>query len=447
MKFRLLERVLNEDIESMKKYFPNIPDEQFQSLIELDPTYKPGSKNAGNYGRWILTLANKGQLNNIGHVKDLLTRFNDESKYLKNKDIMRYKTMEEVEDMLNDEESYKEQSHRQEVRDRQKARKNADLENEAKKVYEDSKWEVWVPLTYAASCKLGQGSSWCTASTENDYYYNYYKNNYGGNYYININKQNPEEKYQFHFESNQFMDADDYEIELSKFLSKNPGLKKFYTDVIYDSFVLRWGLSISNETEVDTEVLSDILSAGSEVDSTFLQACFNNEVIEYFLDVGNYTTDDGIENAVMNYLDDNNKETLEKLTELDPDDSDFCHNVREDFPDVYDALAVATSEGEEVGAEVECMEDFERELKNSMGGLISQYQLDYEKMTVIVNMEYLKDNIFDLLSEDGDDNDFSHALGNYMYPDFNFHEPRYGWYGFNEDAFNDRLSDELAGLE
>ena len=160
MKFRLIERVLNEDIESMKKYFPNVPDEQFQSLIELDPTYTPGSKNAGTYGRWILTLANKGKLDNIGHVKDLLTRFNDNAKYLKNKDIMRYKTMDEVEDMLNDDDSYKEQSHRQEVRDRQKARKNADLGNEAKKVYEDSKWEVWVPLTYAASCKLGQGSSW-----------------------------------------------------------------------------------------------------------------------------------------------------------------------------------------------------------------------------------------------------------------------------------------------
>ena len=447
MRFRLLERALNEDIESMKKYFPNIPDEQFQSLIELDPTYKPGSKNAGNYGRWILTLANKGKLDNLGHVKDLLTRFNDESKYLKNKDIMRYKTMDEVEDMLNDEDSYKEQSHRQEVRDRQKARKNADLGNEAKKVYEDSDWEVWVPLTYAASCKLGQGASWCTASTESDYYYNYYKDSYGGNYYININKNDPEEKYQFHFESNQFMDADDDAIDLSKFLSQNTGLKEFYTDVIYDSFVLKWGLDISNTVDVDTEVLSDILSAGSEIDSTFLQACFNNEAFEYFLDVGSYTTIDGVKNAVMYYTNKENSKTLIDITGHDPDDGDFLDNIMEEFPEVYDALSIATSEGEEVGAEVECMNDFEKELRSSMGGLISQYQLDYEKMTVVVNMEYLKDNIFDLLSEDGDDEDFSHALGNYMYQDFNFSEPRYGWYGFNEDAYNDRLSDELAGIE
>ena len=448
MKFRLLERVLFEDIESMKKYFPNVPDEQFQSLIELDPTYTPGSKNAGTYGRWILTLANKGKLDNIGHVKDLLTRFNDNAKYLKNKDIMRYKTMDEVEDMLNDDDSYKEQSHRQEVRDRQKARKNADLGNEAKKVYEDSKWEVWVPLTYAASCKLGQGSSWCTASTESDYYYNHYKNAYGGNYYININKNDPDEKYQFHFESNQFMDADDDAIDLSKFLSQNPGLKKFYTDVIFESFVLRWGLDVSNTVDVDTEVLSNILSEGSEIDSTFLQACFNNDVFEYFLDVGSYTTMDGVKNAVMYYTNKENSKTLIDITGYDPDDGDFLANIMEEFPEVYDALSTATSEGEEVGAEVECMNDFEEELRSSMGRLISQYQLDYGKMTVAVNMEYLKDNIFDLLSEDDeDDEDFSHALGNYMYSDFNFYEPRYGWSGFNEDAYNDRLSDELAGLE
>jgi hypothetical protein len=53
---------------------------------------------------------------------------------------------------------------------------------------------VWVPETYAASCKLGQGTKWCTATTENDYYYKQYTR---GNkkLYIFINKQNKNEKY------------------------------------------------------------------------------------------------------------------------------------------------------------------------------------------------------------------------------------------------------------
>lgn len=447
MKFRLLERILNEDIESMKKYFPNIPDEQFQSLIELDPTYKPGSKNAGNYGRWILTLANKGKLDNIGHVKDLLTRFNEESKYLKNKDIMRYKTMDEVEDMLNDEDSYKEQSHRQEVRDRQKARKNADLGNEAKKVYEDSDWEVWVPLTYAASCKLGQGASWCTASTESDYYYNYYKNNFGGDYYINISKHDPEEKYQFHFESNQFMDVDDYEIDLENFLTKNTGLKEFYSDIIYNSYVKMWHIE-DGGASLDVDVLADILSS-RDMSSEFLKACFNNDVFEYFMDAGSYITKDDIENAV-NYemsIDNNNK--IEDITGLSPQES--LDEIEEEYPDVYDAIERACMDGSSIGAESECLDDFERSLNDSMKPFISSWEFTGGgKMYVTVNLDYMKKYITEVMVAVGDasdySDDFSHVVACYMEPEWSFDEPRYGWNGFSSDAFNDRLADELYGM-
>ena len=71
------ESILEEDIEGIKKHYPNIPDEKFQELIELDPTYKMGSNNAGTYGKWILGLANKnnGELDNIGHITDVIKRF------------------------------------------------------------------------------------------------------------------------------------------------------------------------------------------------------------------------------------------------------------------------------------------------------------------------------------------------------------------------------------
>lgn len=59
-----------------------------------------------------------------------------------------------------------------------------------------------------------------------------YKNSYGGDYYININKHNPKEKYQFHFESSQFMDKNDYGIDLSEFIKENPSLKKVYDPIV-----------------------------------------------------------------------------------------------------------------------------------------------------------------------------------------------------------------------
>ena len=243
----LIEDIIFEDIEAMKKYYPNIPSDDFMYYIELDPTYREGSNNAGTYGKWILGLANKGEIDNIGHITDVLSRFESEKNNLVNRDIMKYKSVNDVEDMLNDENSYKDLSHRQEVRQRQKERKNVDLDKDAKKVYEDKDWEIWIPLTYAASCKLGQGTTWCTASTEDDYYYNYYSKE--GPLYIIINKKDPEKKYQFHIESRQFMNAEDEEESLLKFFVDNMGLFKYFNSVMPDSAIEDFQLPSYNHLE------------------------------------------------------------------------------------------------------------------------------------------------------------------------------------------------------
>ena len=237
--YNLLESMQNmgiflcEGIDDMKKYYPNISGDDFIKYIELDPTYKKGSDKAGQYAKWILGLANKngGKLDRENHINDILTRFDRDKKQLKDKDIMKFKSVEDLDNYLNDDNNYTELSHRQEVRQRQKDRHNVDLDNEAYLIYEDSDWEVWVPKTYAASCKLGQGTSWCTASTESSYYFNSYTRN--GDLYININKHNPKEKYQFHFESNSYMDKDDKEINIDEFFANNPSL--------YDKVYIYWG--------------------------------------------------------------------------------------------------------------------------------------------------------------------------------------------------------------
>ena len=54
----------------------------------------------------------------------------------------------------------------------------------------------------------------------------------GGNYYIIINKHDKSEKYQFHFESQQFMDADDSVIDPSDVC--NDEMEKFFNDKGYD---------------------------------------------------------------------------------------------------------------------------------------------------------------------------------------------------------------------
>ena len=68
---------------------------------------------------------------------------------------------------------------------------------------------------YGASCELGSGTEWCTATGKSDMYFQNYIED--GPLYIIINKSNPKEKYQFHYESNSFMDKDDVSLYDSGF--------------------------------------------------------------------------------------------------------------------------------------------------------------------------------------------------------------------------------------
>lgn len=77
--------------------------------------------------------------------------------------------------------------------------------------YEDDVWKVVIPKSYEASCYWGNGTEWCTATRETSDWYNEYSNQ--GPLYININKQNGQ-KFQFHFETDSFMDQYDSEIEI-----------------------------------------------------------------------------------------------------------------------------------------------------------------------------------------------------------------------------------------
>lgn len=249
------ESILEEDIEGMKKYYPNIPDEKFQELIELDPTYKKGSNNAGTYGKWILGLANKnnGELDNIGHITDVIKRFDQNKKQLKNKDIMQFKSVEEVDNYLNNDDNYNELTDRQKLRQTQKNVRNTDVDKDATKVFENSMWEVWVPNTYEASCKLGQGTEWCTATTSTRDYFDSYTND--GKLYININKSTGD-KYQFHFESESFMDADDEEIDIEDFFLTNEDLAKFYSNIDSTGIAKRMLVLVEKRNQIkDGEVV------------------------------------------------------------------------------------------------------------------------------------------------------------------------------------------------
>ena len=456
--------ILYEDIQSMKQYYPNIPDEVFQGLVELDPTYKRGSNNAGTYGKWILRLANQnnGEVDRPEHLTDVLKRFDSQKKQLKNKDIMRFKSVEEVDNYLNDDSNYVELSDRQKLRDVQKQVHKTDVTKDADKVYEDSTWEVWVPKTYEASCKLGSGTSWCTASTANDYYYEHYTNQ--GPLYIVINKSDPNEKYQFHLESYQFMNKNDYGIDIYKFLKENDGLYNFFEGEFNNSGIAKE--QDMNKIEID---VSDIAKhSGRDMSLEFVEACFEsyfgeNWVITEYFDT--YVYDDSAEymlndhtDDVLDAISDENKEILSNLGINVSSDVEFLYDLNRldngdyedgEFKETNDlnidlsllkrSIIIAYSNALEVGAENECIQDFKSAITNALKEY--DYTCDGDYITIKIDND--KYNKFEIFLKYGDINN------SYEYENFvndisdnffdEFREPYYGWNGFDKETFNDML--------
>ena len=126
----------------------------------------------------------------------------------------------------------------------------------------DGVWECWTPLTHAGSISLaqsgGEKARWCTAYTNNDYYFNYYtQGNRGGPLYIFLNTSNPEEKYQLHFESNSWFDIEDNSLGMDQFyefISDKPAFLDYFKVDDIDGIKCRLGVVVGMDKD-----LSDII--------------------------------------------------------------------------------------------------------------------------------------------------------------------------------------------
>jgi len=111
--------------------------------------------------------------------------------------------------------------------------------NDYEILHDGDEWIIYKPLSEKGACYLGVGTEWCTtwgpySLNKKDTDKSNYFSRYSGDLYVIINKQNPnEEKYQFHINSEQYMNKADRPIEVGKFLNKTPELKHFF----FPSFV------------------------------------------------------------------------------------------------------------------------------------------------------------------------------------------------------------------
>lgn len=239
----LLEATL-DDIYT--KYYSNIPQDEFWQIIKADPTYnEQRSQKMGKYGKWLLNQYRQGNLdmNNLSKVRNTIDFFNRYNRQLEVKDINQYKNIDQVYDNVK---NFMEDPS-QATSKSDEARKIKEMG--AEKVYEDNDWLIIVPKTQEAAIYYGKGTKWCTASTSSYNYFEDYNNE--GRLYININK-NTGDKYQFHFESNSFMDAEDKPIKgiIAEEIGLSSGAEQFYASLGENQ---EYAISSEEHTDPDEE--------------------------------------------------------------------------------------------------------------------------------------------------------------------------------------------------
>ena len=271
--------LLTEGIAELKRQYPNISDSDYQQLIQMDPTYKGGNE-IGKFGRWILDLYNLfvkdrlaeekyeqakeyvakhpeakmppapaqksiDKIEDFQKLPDLLSKFIKLAKDIK-QPINSFKSVSDLASAVR-------ASEEKDITVDEKAEANYKVFREAmsdglKVVYQDNDWVIGIPETYEASAHFKKPvTDWCTAYPD---MYEEYLDEFGGKYYIHLNKHTGE-LYQLHAESNQFKDASDREIDRVKFAKENPQLKTFYDKIIPMKYYQFWPLHSKLPTEAE----------------------------------------------------------------------------------------------------------------------------------------------------------------------------------------------------
>lgn len=192
------------------KYYSDIPEGYFQKIISSDPTYNPQKPDKmGKYGKWLLSIYKKGdlKLEDLYKATEYLTLFNKYYNKIEQKDINSYKTLPELFAIVK---PFKDAMDNGEEMATSKSDEVRKFKKDVKKLYEDSNWLILIPLTKEAAIYYGKNTEWCTAATKFHNMFDYY--NSRGPIYINIDKRN-NRKYQFQFETSQFMDENDHQLK------------------------------------------------------------------------------------------------------------------------------------------------------------------------------------------------------------------------------------------
>jgi hypothetical protein len=214
-----------------------------ENWVEWLAAQDPSKKKS--YVNWMITRYISGGIKRLEDIPARLVpalRIYDQAKITRkvkpeDADIGKFKKLSDFEDMVQN--NYGEK----EIASNKSADKAAEqqffADGEAELMYNTPEWKVVIPKTHKASCYFGRNTKWCTISKDDSSYFNDYSEK--GPLYIILQKKT-NTRWQFHFESGQFMDENDNGINLGKFISNYPEVaaifKKYIKSLPDNGYVL-----------------------------------------------------------------------------------------------------------------------------------------------------------------------------------------------------------------
>ena len=217
--------------EIHQKYYSKIPYETFINIVISDPRSNVDGVgnllNLGKYSKLLLSLYQKGtlQIEDLVKAKEYLGYV-----YLHNIPLEVGK-IKQLGDLYNIVKQYI----IEDTLDFKLILDSLVLDTDYKLLYTGEDWTFYQPLTEKGSSYLGVNTEWCT--TWGEYCLNkkhrdrgnyFQSHNIKGPLFIMINKTNPLDKYQFHFETNQYMDKNDKRINTTEFWFGKDEIKHYF---------------------------------------------------------------------------------------------------------------------------------------------------------------------------------------------------------------------------
>ncbi len=232
-------------LKKLKKQNRDLSFDDYISLIKIDPTYGDGQE-PGSYTNWIIkqflndpkTLTEDSE-----KLYEHLQIFHINKNKLSKKDITQYQSdadlFEAILPYLDSDLRSKRQREKEES-------------TNYKIVHKDAEWTIYTPLTWEASVSLGRGTNWCTAADSEDGKKYFEQYNADDPLYILINNNDPTQKYQFHFDSKQFMDSADRDIDIGH------ALNRIFSYEVKDWFIDKLGVA-PYDIELTGKISDDIM--------------------------------------------------------------------------------------------------------------------------------------------------------------------------------------------